>query len=125
MNVNTVTVSGNLTRDAEIRYTKSKAPVVTFGIAVNSRTMVNNEWTDYANFFDCVWYGSYAEKAAESLTRGSRVVIGGSLRWSQWQSNGQTRSKVEIIVDKLDMLGAKSKSQPAVLVGTYDDDLPF
>lgn len=125
MNINSVTISGNLTRDAEIRYTKSQTPVITFGIAVNSRVKVNNEWTDYANFFDCVFYGSYAEKCAESLKKGAKVVISGSLRWSQWQSGEQTRSKVEINVSSIDFLGQKSKTQPDVLVGVYDDDLPF
>lgn len=125
MNINSVTVSGNLTRDAEIRYTKTQTPVVTFGVAVNSRVKANNEWTDYANFFDCVFYGSYAEKCAESLKKGAKVVINGALRWSQWQSGEQTRSKVEIIVSSIDFLGQKSKTQPDVLVGVYDDDLPF
>lgn len=125
MNINSVTISGNLTRDAEIRYTKSQTPVITFGVAVNSRVKVNNEWTDYANFFDCVFYGSYAEKCAESLKKGAKVVISGSLRWSQWQSGEQTRSKVEINVSSIDFLGQKSKTQPDVLVGVYDDDLPF
>lgn len=125
MNINSVTVSGNLTRDAEIRYTKSQTPVITFGIAVNSRVKVNNEWTDYVNFFDCIFYGSYAEKCAESLKKGAKVVISGSLRWSQWQSGEQTRSKVEINVSSIDFLGHKSKTQPDVLVGVYDDDLPF
>lgn len=125
MNINTVTVSGNLTRDAEIRYTKTQTPVVLFGIAVNTRAKVNNEWTDYANYFDCVYYGSYAEKVSESLRKGTRVVITGSLKYSQWQSGEHTRSKVEINVAAIDFLGQKSKSQPEILVGTYDDDLPF
>jgi single-strand DNA-binding protein len=125
VNINSVTISGNLTRDAEIRYTKSQTPVITFGVAVNSRVKVNNEWTDYANFFDCVFYGSYAEKCAESLKKGAKVVISGSLRWSQWQSGEQTRSKVEINVSSIDFFGQKSKTQPDVLVGVYDDDLPF
>ena len=124
--MNLVIESGNLTRDAETRYTKAGMAVVSFSIAVNERQKVNNEWTDVPNYFDVTWFGSYAEKAAQSLVKGARVWVQGRLKWSQYEKNGEKRTHIEIIADKVETpKQQQTKNQPAILTGVYDDDCPF
>jgi single-strand DNA-binding protein len=101
---NTVSVVGNLTREPELRFTPSGQATATFGIAVN------RSWTDRqsqerresTSFFDVVCWGSLAENAATSLTRGTRVVVTGRLDQRSWESQeGERRSKVEITADEI------------------------
>lgn len=104
MNINRVNLSGNLTRDPEVRSTQSGMNILNFGIAVNDRRRNNQtgEWEDYANFFDCVLFGNRAEWLARDLHKGKKVYLEGRLRYSTWERDGQRRSKVEIIVDDVD-----------------------
>lgn len=101
---NTVTIVGNLTREPELRFTPSGQATATFGVAVN-RT-----WTDRASqerreqtsFFDVVCWGTLAENAATSLSRGTRVVVSGRLDQRSWETQeGDKRSKVEITADEI------------------------
>lgn len=140
MSINTVSISGNLGRDAELRRTKSGMSVLKFGVAVNERkkNSQTGEWEDYTNWIDCTMFGSRAEKIAEYLTKGTKVSIGGKLRWSQWERNGEKRSKIEVVVDEIEFMtnrgnnsasyeASTSKSGPAIAVEAtvYDDDCPF
>lgn len=131
-NINRVIVSGNLTRDPEIRRTQVGLAVMSLGIAVNDskKNQQTGEWEDYANFLDCTMIGQRAEKLAPMLYKGQRVVIEGKLRWSQWEREGQKRSKVEILIDQLEFMSRKGDSdpnqQPEPDTSVYDsDDIPF
>ena len=103
--MNKTFVSGNLTRDPELRQTQGGGSVLTFGVAVNDRkrNAQTGEWEDVPNFFDCCVFGKRADSLANLLHKGMRVCIDGKLRWSQWQDkqSGQKRSKVEIVVDDI------------------------
>ena len=109
--INVVALSGNLTRDAEIRQAKSGNTVVSFGIAVNDRrkNLISGEWEDYHNFFDVTMFGNYGRSIADRLTKGSKVALNGQLRYTQWEKDGQRRSKVEVIADQVDFLTKAKK----------------
>ena len=109
MSINRVIISGNLTRDPELRSTGSGMPVIQFGVAVNDRrkNQQTGEWEDYPNFVDCTMFGARAEAVNRYLTKGAKVSIEGKLRWSQWEKDGQKRSKIEVIVDELEFMSAK------------------
>ena len=88
MSINKVTITGNLTRDPELRETPSGFQVLSFGVAVNDRRKNNQtgQWEDYANFVDCTMFGARAASVSRFLSKGSKVAIEGKLRWSQWQA---------------------------------------
>ena len=100
---NTITIVGNITDDPELRYTPSGAAVANFTVAVNRRTRdaESGEWRDgETSFFRCNVWRQQAENAAESLTKGARVVVVGRLRQRSWESqDGQKRSTVEVEVE--------------------------
>ncbi|MDA8267628.1 MAG: single-stranded DNA-binding protein [Actinomycetota bacterium] len=101
---NTTTVSGNLTRDPEIRYTREGQANATFGLAVNRRWQVrgSDEWEEATSFFDVVCWRDLAENAALSLVKGSRVIVTGRLEQHVWETDaGERRSRVEIVADDL------------------------
>ena len=100
MSINRVIISGNLTRDPELRSTQSGMDVMSFGVAVNDRRRnpQTNEWEDYPNFVDCTMFGNRARSLHQYLSKGTKVAIEGKLRWSQWERDGQKRSKLEVIV---------------------------
>ena len=96
MSINRVIISGNLTRDPELRSTQSGMDVMSFGVAVNDRRRnpQTNEWEDYPNFVDCTMFGNRARSLHQYLSKGTKVAIEGKLRWSQWERDGQKRSKL-------------------------------
>ena len=114
MSINKVIVSGNLTRDAELRTTASGNPVCSFGVAVNDRRRnQNGEWEDYANFVDCQLFGRRAEAIAQYLTKGTKVAVEGRLHYSSWEdrNGGGRRSKLEVYVDELEFMSGRSSAQ--------------
>lgn len=113
MSINRVVISGNLTRDCEVRNTQSGMTLAQFGVAVNERVKQGDQWVDRPNYFDCTMFGTRAEKIAQYLTKGTKVSIEGKLRYSQWQDNdGNKRSKVEIIVDEIEFMSARQEQAP-------------
>ena len=99
---NTITVVGNITRDPELRFTTGGRAVANFGIAVNRRYQVNNEWQEQTSFFDVVAWAQLGENAAASLSKGARVIVNGRLEQRSWETqDGEKRSKVEIIADEI------------------------
>ena len=74
-------------------------PVLGFGVAVNDRrkNQQTGEWEDYPNFIDCTMFGARAESLSRYLDKGAKVSIEGKLRWSQWERDGQKRSKIEVL----------------------------
>ena len=94
---NTVTVVGNVTRDPELRFTQGGMAVVNFGVAWNRR---RNDGEDEVSFFDVTCFRQLAENVADSITKGARVVIYGTLSQRSWENQqGERRSKVEILAD--------------------------
>ena len=101
---NTVELIGNLTRDPELRFTPNGAAVANFGLAVNRRwrNQQTNEWDEQVSFFDIVCWRELAENVAESLTKGSRVMVSGRLDQRSWETQeGDKRSKVEVVADEV------------------------
>ena len=152
MSINHVAITGNLTRDPELRNTASGTAVLSFGIAVNDRRKnpQTGEWEDIPNFIDCTMFGSRARSVSRFLSKGSKVAIDGKLRWSQWERDGQKRSKIEVIVDEIEFMSSKQGqlgSEPVYAAPTtapqpqqqqqdyqsvyqqqptiYNDDIPF
>jgi single-strand DNA-binding protein len=103
-NGNTVELIGNITRDPELRFTPSGAAVANFGLAVNRRwrNQQTNEWEEQVSFFDIVCWRELAENVAESLTKGTRIMVTGRLDQRSWETdNGDKRSKVEVVADEI------------------------
>ena len=108
---NRVIIVGNLTRDVELRYIPSGTAVTDISLAVNERIKKNDQWVEEANFFDVTMWGRTAEVAAEYLSKGSNVLVEGRLKQEKWEHEGQKRSKVKIICEKMQMLGSKGGGQ--------------
>ena len=109
MSINRVIISGNLTRDPEMRATQGGTQVMSFGIAVNDRRRnpQSGEWEDYPNFVDCTMFGARAEALSRYLSKGSKVALEGRLRYSSWERDGQRRSKLEVIVDDVELMSSR------------------
>ena len=136
MSINRVMISGNLTRDAELRSTQSGTSMLGMGIAVNDRrkNQKTGEWEDYPNFVDCTMFGTRAEKLQPYLTKGTKVAIEGKLSYRSWEKDGQRRSKLEVIVDEIEFMSSKQggavqdlHTGPALDAAeqVYDEDIPF
>ena len=98
------TITGNLTRDPEIRYTREGQATTTLGVAVNRRwqNRESGEWDEATSFFDVVTWRELAENVALSLTKGMRVVVSGRLEQRSWETeDGDRRFKVEIVADEV------------------------
>ena len=113
MSINRVIISCNLTRDPDLRSTASGMAVLSLGVAVNDRrrNQQTGEWEDYPNFVDCTMFGTRAESLARFLSKGTKVTIEGKLRWSQWERDGQKRSKLEVVVDDLEFMSSRNGGQ--------------
>ena len=113
MSINRAVISGRLTRDPELRRTQSGMAVLSLGVAVNDRrrNQQTGEWEEYTNFIDCTMFGNRAESVSNYLTKGAKVAIEGKLRWSQWERDGQKRSKVEVIVDEIEFMSSRNGDQ--------------
>jgi single-strand DNA-binding protein len=101
---NMTALSGNLTRDPEIRYTRDGQANATFGLAVNRRWQPrgSEEWEEATSFFDVVCWRDLAENVALSLVKGSRVVVTGRLDQHVWETElGERRSRVEVTADEV------------------------
>lgn len=99
---NTVTITGNATREPELRFTPSGQAVANFGVAVNRRwqNRQTQEWEESVSFFDVTCWATLAENVAESVAKGTRVTVAGRLDQRSWETQeGDKRSKVEIVAD--------------------------
>lgn len=103
--VNHVILIGRLTRDAELKYTTGGTAVCKFAMAVNKRRKQGEQWVEEANFFDIVLWGSSGESINQYLVKGKQVAVDGELRQNRWEQDGQSRSKVEIVANNVQLLG--------------------
>ena len=104
---NRVILVGNLTRDPELRHIPSGTAVSEIGLAVNDRVKRGNEWVDETTFVDITLWGRTAEVASEYLSKGSSVLVEGRLKLDTWEKDGQKRSKMRVVADKMQMLGGR------------------
>ncbi|MDR0337158.1 MAG: single-stranded DNA-binding protein [Planctomycetaceae bacterium] len=104
---NRVILVGNLTRTPELRHIPSGTAVTDIGLAVNDRRKnLAGEWVDETTFVDITLWGRTAEIAAEYLTKGSPVLVEGRLKLDTWEAEGQKRSKLKVIGEKMSMLNS-------------------
>lgn len=114
MSINRVNITGNLTRDAELRSTAGGTQILSFGVAVNDRRKnpQTGAWEDVPNFVDCIIFGQRAEAVSRFISKGSKVAIEGKLRFSSWETkDGDRRSKLEVIVDEIDFMSRPNGQQ--------------
>ncbi|PQO35458.1 single-stranded DNA-binding protein [Blastopirellula marina] len=109
---NRVILVGNLTRDVEVRYIQSGSAVAEIGLAVNDRRKTaSGEWVDETTFVDVTLWGRTAEIASEYLSKGSPVLVEGRLKLDSWETDGQKRSKLRVVGEKMQMLSARGQGQ--------------
>lgn len=136
--LNTVSIGGNLCRDAELRATASGMAVLTFSVAVNEsrKNQQTGEYEDYPNYVDCTMLGRRAESVSRYLTKGTYVALTGRLHQDRWQNkDGQNRSKLEVTADNIhfesrrldgdDYDQQQAEAQGDYEAQMYDEDIPF
>jgi single-strand DNA-binding protein len=109
-NINTVVITGNLTRDPELRSTPGGTAVCKLRVAVNSRRKdgQSGEWIDKPNYFDVTVWGAQGENCAQYLSKGRPVAVDGRLDWREWEAqDGSKRQAVEIIANSVQFLGSR------------------
>ena len=108
-NINSVVITGNLTRDPELRQTPSGTPVCGMRVAVNSRRKDSSgDWVDKPNYFDVTVWGAQGENCANYLFKGRPVAIQGRLDWREWEAkDGGKRQSIEIIAETVQFLGSR------------------
>jgi single-strand DNA-binding protein len=104
---NTCTLIGNLTRDVEMKYTPSGLAISNISLAVSEKFKKGDQWKEETSYIDVTLFGRTAEIANEYLSKGNPVLINGRLKQETWEKDGQKRSKVVVIADKLVLLGSK------------------
>ncbi len=148
-NLNRVVITGNLTRDPELRALPSGTSVCNLRIASNTRRKDNStgEWVDKPNYFDVTVWGAQGENCAQYLAKGRPIAVDGRLEWREWQDKeGNKRQSVDIIADSVQFLGSREggenggrftpqsdvpadtgdfQTAPAGAAGGQDDDIPF
>lgn len=132
MAINRVCISGNLTRDPELRQTAGGSQVLGVGVAVNDRrkNQQTGQWEDVPNFVDCVVFGNRAEALAAILHKGDKVAIDGRLRYSSWEAkDGTRRSKLEVIAEEVELMqrtrqAAQQAHQPAAQQAAHAAAVP-
>jgi len=117
ININRVVLTGNLTRDPELRSTQSGTSVCSLRIACNTRRKTSaGEWVDKPNYFDVTVWGAPGENCARFLAKGRPVAIDGRLEWREYEHDDARRQAVEIIADAVQFLaanGAGDQPEPA------------
>jgi single-strand DNA-binding protein len=122
-NINRVVITGNLTRDPELRSTPGGTSVCSLRVAVNSRRKEADQWVDKPNYFDVTVWGAQGENCAQYLAKGRPVAIDGRLNWREWEAqDGSKRQSVDIIADSVQFLGSPQGGQ--MNGGTRESDLP-
>lgn len=105
--LNSVSIVGRLTRDAELKYTPAGMAISNFSIAVNRSRKNGDQWVEEANFFDINLFGKSAENLKPYLVKGQQVAINGELRQDRWEKDGQKFSRVNIIANNIQLVGSR------------------
>ena len=137
---NRVILVGNLTREVDVKFTQSETAVADIGVAVNDRRKKGDEWIEDTTFVDITLWGRTAEVAGEYLGKGSPVLIEGRLKLDTWETDGQKRSKLRVVGERMQMLGSakggkgRNGNSEAAVAGAVNaageempahDDIPF
>jgi single-strand DNA-binding protein len=130
---NKVILVGNVTREIELRQIGSGSSVCDLGLAVNDRKKTQSgEWIDETTFVDVTLWNKTAEIAAQYLGKGSPVLIEGKLKLESWETDGQKRTKLKVVGERMQMLGGKKESavqQTSRISGGFSqdshDEIPF
>ncbi len=128
ININRVTLTGNLTRDPELRATPGGTSVCSMRIAANTRRKQDGEWVDKPNYFNVTVWGAQAENCNRFLSKGRPVAIDGRLEWREWTKDDEHREAIEIVADTVQFLTAPTHEQDtngrhdAVPAGATDED---
>ena len=123
--LNSVTLGGNLVRDAELRATQTSA-VLSFTVCVNSSQKEGDGYVDVPNFIDCVIYGARGESLARYLTKGAYVALTGRIAQRRWETkDGQRRSKLEVIVSEIHFESRSTQTYQRPEDDVYSEDVPF
>ena len=132
MNLNRVVLTGNLTRDPELRTTGGGTSVCDLGVAVNEHEKKGDEWEDRPSFFTVTVWGKMAENCDKYLSKGSPVAIDGRLRQERWEKDGQPRHTVKIVAQAVQFLSSGEKKEEGSADAEQgdaphgdDDDIPF
>jgi single-strand DNA-binding protein len=123
-NINSVVITGNLTRDPELRHTESGTAVCELRVAVNGRRKNGEEWVDKPNYFNVTAFGGRAESAAKYLSKGKPVAVQGRLDWQEWAAKDGSgkRQGVKIIAENVQFLGVKPADDEASATDSQDED---
>jgi len=128
VHINRVTLTGNLTRDPELRAAASGSTVCALRMACNTRRKdpSTGEWHERPHYFDVSVWGGQGESCARFLGRGRPVAVDGRLEWREWEApDGQRRQAVEIVADTVQFLGApaseRDEDRPPVAVAAGAD----
>jgi single-strand DNA-binding protein len=125
-NVNVAVITGNLTRDPELRHTGGGTAVTEIRVAVNGRrkNAQTGEWEDKDNYFDVTVFGARAEAIVKHLSKGSGVAVDGRLDWQEWEAKDGSgkRQAVKIIANHVQFLGNKPKDDSPSATDSPDED---
>lgn len=131
MSINRVMITGNLTKDPELKSLPSGSSVLEMRLAVNDRrkNQQSGEWEDYANYVDVILFGQRGESLTRFLSKGSKIAVDGKLRFREWEKDGQKRSKLEVVADDVDFMsgrgeGGGGSSAPRASAAPADADAP-
>jgi len=108
--INVVSITGRLTRDVEIKYSKSGSPVGRLSVAVNGSRKRGDQWEQTASFIDCILFGRSAGNLEQYLVKGRQVAISGELRQDRWEQDGQTRTRITVVVGSIALMGGGSQN---------------
>ena len=126
-NINRVVLTGNLTRDPELRSTNTGMSVCSLRIACNTRrkNQATGDWEDKPNYFDVTVWGAQGENCARFLSKGRPVAVDGRLEWREWQDqNGNKRQAVDIVADAVQFLGSRDDAAGGSNGFTPRSDVP-
>ncbi len=138
MSINRVVLTGNLTRDAELKQTSGGMAIVKMRLAVNDRrkNASTGQWEDSPNYIDVTMFGSRGEALSRFLSKGKQIAVEGKLRWHEWESSaGEKRNGLEVVADDIELLGGRGdgagapravSAAAAEPVDEFDgEDIPF
>jgi single-strand DNA-binding protein len=121
---NRVILVGNLTRDIELKFLGSGTAVAEIGMAVNDKVKKGDSWIDEVTFVDVTLWGKTAEVAKQYLSKGSPLLVEGRLKLDQWEKDGQKRSKMRVVGEKMQMLGSGKKRESDSYSAPIEDEAP-
>ncbi len=120
--INQVIIIGRLTRDAELKYTQGGLAIGNFSIAVNRRKKSGDQWVDEVSYFEVSLFGKQAETLNQYMMKGKQVAVHGELRQDRWEQDGQSRSKVVIVANNVQLLGGNQGGSNNGGSGSYSNN---